>query len=115
MAFTTATITHIFEAADDSVPTGEVTFALSKRMTNNGTTLLPSEITSALDVSGHLSQVLTSTNDQGTDPGDALWVVTVRITGPQPLIIGPYAIAVPTGGGSFDLFSLLPQNQIGNG
>lgn len=114
MAFTTATITHKFFAADDSTPTGTVTFALTKHMTNSGQTLLPSEITSTLDSGGNLSAAVTSTNDQGTSPGDAMWVVTVRITAPQPLIIGPYSIAVPTGGGSVDLFSLLPQTEIGN-
>ena len=115
MAFTQATITHKFENADDTVPAGAVTFKLSKRMTNGTTTLLPSEVTATLDASGNLSASLTSNNDVGTVPGDALWIVTVRITSPEPLTIGPYSIAVPTGGGSFDLFSLMPQNEIGNG
>lgn len=114
MAFTQATITHKFQNADGTVPTGTVTFALSKRMTNGGTTLVPSEVTDTLDGSGNLSVSLTSNNDVGTVPGDAMWLATVRITSPQPHTMGPYPIAVPTGGGTYDLFSLTPQNEIGS-
>lgn len=113
MAFTQATITHKFESADGSAAAGTVTFQLTKRMSNSGTTLVPSEITATLDPSGNLSQLVTSTNDVGTTPGDAMWVVTVRIN--NDAIMGPYSIAVPTGGGTVDLVSLLPSTTIGGG
>lgn len=112
MAFTTSTVTHKFETADGNPAAGSVTFRLTKRMTNGGVTLVPSEVTVNFDGTGSISQALTSNNDVGTVPGDAMWEVTVRVA--NQAIVGPYPIAVPSGGQSVDLMSLLPQNMIGN-
>lgn len=111
--FTTATITHSFTNADGSAGSGAVTFLLSKRMTQPGRTIIPGEIASTLNASGDLSQSLTANNDPGTFPGDSEWLVTFRLVGDSP--DGPYAITVPTGGGTIDLATLLPQIGVGGG
>lgn len=111
MAFSQATITHTFTNGDSTPASGTVTFWLSKRMTNGTTTIVPAEVTSTLNVSGQLSVSLYANNDAGTSPTDAQWEVTLRILGAS--VEGPYPITVPTGGGTVDLGSLLPQQQYG--
>lgn len=110
MAFSTATLTHAFQNADGSAATGIVTFTLTKRITNDTTTVLPATIPSNLNPSGQLSQVLTANNDAGTVPTDSQWRVDIRVAGSQELT---YYIIVPTGGGTVDLGTLLPQDTTG--
>ena len=112
MAFTTRTITHTFEAADGSGASGTITFALTKRMTNGTTTIVPSEITATL-TNGALSQALTSNQDSGTVPQDSQWRVDFRISTNGAPLTETYYITVPPGPGSTDLGSLLPQQPIG--
>lgn len=104
ISFSTATITHMFEQADGTAASGSIEFTLTKRMSQSGVTIVPSTITATL-VSGALSQQLTANNDPGTIPGDATWRVDIRLDS-DPLT---YYITVPTGGGTIDLYSLLPQ------
>jgi hypothetical protein len=110
VAFSTATITHVFQNGDGSAATGSVTFRLTKRMTNGTTTVLPTEITANLNPSGALSQALVANNDTGTVPGDAQWICTIRVA---PAQVEEYAVTVPTGGGTIDLGTLLPQQPLG--
>jgi hypothetical protein len=110
VAFTQATITHTFFAADGSQASGAVTFELTKRITNGTSTYAPGEVTSNL-TSGALSQALTSNVDSGTVPQDSQWLVTIRLAGLGA--DGPYPITVPTGGVTVDLGTLLPQATIG--
>lgn len=105
MAFTTRTITHTFQNADTTPASGSVTFNLTKRMTNAGTTVLPSEVTGSLNGSGALSVVLTANNDAGTVPADAQWRVTFRILGCAEEV---FNVTVPSGSGTIDLGTLLP-------
>ena len=110
MAFSQATITHTFQNADGTPGSGSVTFQLSKRMSNGTIDILPGEITANLNGSGVLSQALTANNDPGTIPTDATWIVTLRLLGDST---ATYSIVVPTGGGTVDLATLLPQNPQG--
>ena len=107
MAFTSATIQHQFKNADGTAASGSITFRLSGRMSQTGLTYGPAEITATLDGSGNLSQVLTSNVDGATVPQNTQWITTFRILGWQ---VEEYAIVVPTGGGTIDLLTLLPQN-----
>lgn len=108
--FSTCQITHSFANADGTPASGSITFYLTKRMTNGSQTIVPAEVTANLDSSGDLSQSLTANNDTGTVPGDAQWRVEFRILGAET---ETFFITVPTGGGTVDLGSLLPQNSIG--
>lgn len=110
MAFTSCTVTHAFQAADGTAASGTITFRLSKRMTNGTTSVMPTEITATLS-GGALSQTLTANNDPATIPVDAQYECTIRIGSAQ--LVGPYSITVPTGGGTVDLATLLPQDQQG--
>lgn len=112
MSFSTRTITHTFQAADGSGASGTVTFALTKRITNGSTTLVPSEITYTL-VNGSLSQALTSNQDPATLPQDSQWRVDFRITTSGAPLTETFYITVPPGPGSTDLGSLMPQQPIG--
>lgn len=107
MAFSTCQITHGFQNADGSSASGTVTFSLTKRMTNGTTTILPTEITATLSGGGTISQTLTSNADSGTVPSDAQWICTIRVA---PAQVEEYAIVVPSGGGSVDLGTLLPNS-----
>ena len=108
MAFTSATITHKFQNADGTPGSGRVTFDLTRRMTNGGTTVLPSEVTAALDASGSISVTLVANDDTGTVPVDAKWRVTLRILGADE---EEFFITVPGGGGTVDLGTLLPSAE----
>lgn len=111
MAFSTVTITHQFTNPDATPASGSVVFSLSKRMTNGTQSIMPGvTVTSALNGSGQLSQVLYANDDPGTVPGDAQWRVDIRIGSVDD---GPYFITVPTAGGSVDLGGLLPQTTFG--
>lgn len=106
MAFSTATVTHQFSNADGTPASGSVTFNLTRRMTNGGTTILPTEVTASLNGTGAISATLTSNADAGTTPTDAQWRVTFRILGCD---LEQFYIVVPTGGGTIDLGALLPE------
>lgn len=115
MSFSSCTITHNFENADGTAASGSITFGLTKRMTNGTTTIVPAEITANLNGSGALSQALTANNDPGTLPADAQWRVDFRILSSGAPVTETFFITVPTGGGSADLGSLLPQEPYGSG
>lgn len=106
MSFTTRTVTHAFSNADTTPASGSVTFNLTKRMTNGGTTILPTEVVGSLNASGQLSVVLTCNTDVGTTPTDAQWRVTLRILGAAT---EQYFITVEPGSGNLDLGTLLPE------
>ena len=108
MAFTQRTLTHTFVNADGTAASGDITFSLTQRMTNTGTTMVPANLTANLDASGNLSQALTCNNDAATVPTGSQWRVDLRILGDSE---ESYFISVPTGSGSLDLGSLLPGNQ----
>ena len=108
MAFTTRTIIHTFTNADGTAGSGTVKFTLTKMMTNDGTSIVPASITSALDGSGQLSQSVTCTNDADTVPTDAQWRVDFEILGAENQ---SYFIVVPSGIGTVDLGTLLPSAQ----
>ena len=110
--FSTATISHTFTNPDGTPAAGSLTFQLTQRMTNGTTSVFPSEITANLNSSGQLSVELTANNDTGTIPTTAQWVVTIRLQG-YSYSTEQYVITVPTGGGSVDLGTLLPQQAIG--
>jgi len=105
-----ATVTHSFKNADSTAASGAVTFTLTKRITNGTTSVVPAEVTATLNGSGQLSQLLYANNDAGTVPGDSQWRVDFRILGASE---ETFFITVPTGGGSVDLGSLLPQQPQG--
>ena len=108
MAFTTASVTHIFTNADTTPASGQVEFTLTKRIANGGTSIAPNSIVYALNSSGALNALLTSNVDAGTVPTDSQWRVDIRILGTE---IETDYITVPSGGGSVDLASLLPSAQ----
>lgn len=110
MPFSSATITHTFMNADGTPASGSITFVLSGRMTNGTTTIVPAEVTANLNGTGQLSQALTSNVDAGTSPQTTSWTMTMRILGASQEV---FSIVVPTGGGTVDLGSLLPQQQFG--
>jgi hypothetical protein len=110
VSFTQATITHKFTNANQTPASGAIEFTLTKRMSQSGQTITPGSVAATLDMSGNLSQALTANNDPGTIPGDAQWRVDFRILGAEQ---DSYYITVPTGGGTIDLYTLLPQNTIG--
>lgn len=104
--FSQATITHTFTNANQTPASGSVEFTLTKRMSQPGQTITPGSITATLDAEGNLSQALTANTDPGTIPQDAQWKVGLYILGAEE---ETYFITVPTGGGTIDLMSLLPQ------
>ena len=110
MAFTAATIVHSYLNADGTPASGALTFWLSGRMTQSGTTIVPAEITANLSATGALSQSLTSNLDPATIPQNTTWNVTMRILGDSNQ---EFAIQVPSGGGTIDLGTLLPQGGFG--
>lgn len=109
MAFSTRQITHNFENSDGTAASGTITFTLTKRITNGTTTMVPSVISATL-AAGALSQALTSNLDVATIPQDSQWRVDFRLAGDQQ---ETFFITVPTGPGSTDLGTLLPQQPIG--
>ena len=110
MAFSSANLQHTFLNADGTPGSGALTFWLSGRMTNSGTTIVPAEVTANLSATGVLAQSLTSNVDPGTSPQTTTWNVTMRILGSQN---EEFSIVVPTGGGTVDLGTLLPQQGFG--
>ncbi|HEX5347847.1 MAG TPA: hypothetical protein VFW64_12235 [Pseudonocardiaceae bacterium] len=109
MSFTVRTVTQTFANADGTPASGKVTFDLSGRMTNGGTTILPNEVTAPLDGSGAMTVTLAANDDTGTLPAGVQWRVTVRILGAEE---ESYFVTVPSAGsGSIDLGSLLPSAQ----
>ena len=110
MSFTTRTITHTFLEASGAAASGSVELTLSKRITQNGKSIVPSVIVATLNSSGELSQALTSNEDAETVPKDSRWRVDFRLTGDTQ---ESYFIKVPTGPGTTDLGTLLPQGPKG--
>lgn len=110
MSFTITTVTHTFVNADQTPASGALVFSLSKRITNGPTTVVPASVTANLDASGNLSQALTSNADAGTIPQDSEWRVDFRILGSP---VETFFITVPSGAGTVDLGSLLPQQPNG--
>jgi hypothetical protein len=108
MAFTTRTITHVFTNADGTAASGSITFWLTQRMTNSGTSVMPAQITANLDSNGNLSQSLYCNDDTDTTPTGAQWRVDLRILGAEQ---ESFFISVPSGSGSVDLGTLLPSSQ----
>lgn len=110
MAFSQATITHTFENADGTPASGSIEFSLTKRMSQVGQTIVPGSITANLNAQGQLAQNLTANTDAATIPQDAQWRADFRILGAEE---ESFWIVVPSGGGTVDLFSLLPQAPLG--
>jgi hypothetical protein len=114
MAFSTATITHQFTDADGSDSVGWVVFTLTEDMTNNGVTIAKETVIESALVDGALSQEgVTSNLDTGTTPTvpQPQWRVDIRLQGAD---VQTFFITVPTGGGTIDLFTLIPgEEQVG--
>jgi hypothetical protein len=110
MAFTKRLLTHVFLEPSGAAASGSITCTLEKRMTQNGKTLVPGTLTATLNSSGELSQELTSNEDTETVPKDARWRLDLRITGQAE---ETFYIKVPTGPGTTDLGTLLPQEPKG--
>jgi hypothetical protein len=118
MAFTQVTVTHTFENADGTTPTGSVTFRLTERMTNGTTTIEPIEITATL-TSGVLSQVLFANDDTATVPGPnntggdlapAQYMCTIRLGTYQA--VETYYFTLPHADSpTVDLFTLFPTGE----
>jgi hypothetical protein len=108
--FSSVTVTHTFSNADLTPASGSIEMSLTKRMTCGSTTIVPASITANLNSEGKLSQALTANNDAGTVPEDSQWRVDFRILGAEQ---ETFYIVVPTGGGTVDLGSLLPQQPQG--
>jgi hypothetical protein len=106
VAFSFATLTHSFVNADGSPASGSVEFTLQQTMTNGSVTMVAStHITAALDASGNMSQVLTSTLDPGTFcQGLAVWRADERVAGAP---VRSLSFAVPSGGVSVDYGALI--------
>ena len=81
MAFTAPQITHSFDNADGTAGSGAIKFTLLGRITNSGTTLVPSSITANLSGTGGLAQAVTSTLDPGTWPTGVMWRIDIAILG----------------------------------
>jgi hypothetical protein len=109
VAFTQRTVTHVFLNGDLTAASGSVAFVLDKLITNDGTSLIPLDITSSLDGSGNLSQSLTCNTDADTLPTDSQWRVDITLAG--ALSTQTYYVSVPPGIGPIDLFSLIPGTQ----
>jgi hypothetical protein len=109
VAFTQRTVTHVFLNGDLTPASGKVVFVLDKLISNDGTSIIPIEIDSALDGTGHLSQSLTCNTDADTLPSDSQWRVDVTLAG--SLSTQSYYIVLPPGIGSIDLFSLIAGSQ----
>lgn len=106
MGFTTQTITHTFTNCDGTPASGSVTFRLTKRMTNSGSTIGPGTVTGTLNGTGQLSVSLFANDDTATFPADAQWMVNIRILGWDA---EQYAVTVPHSASSpIDLGTLLP-------
>jgi hypothetical protein len=105
--FTRATVTHTFTNADGTAASGSLEFTLEAAMTNGSVTLVPGTHASAqLDSSGNVSQELASTQDPDTfSQGLAAWRCDERIAGAP---VRSYTFAVPSGGVSVDLGTLMP-------
>ena len=111
MAFTSITVTHTFLNADGTGAAGNVVWTLQNRMTNSTTSIMPAQpLTSTLNSSGALSQVLPANNDPATTPVGTMWQVTIAVNGCNP---EQYAVIVPYNavGGTVDLGTLLPEQQ----
>jgi hypothetical protein len=109
VSFTTRTVTHGFENADGTPASGTIEFALTKRMTNGSTTLVPATVNGPLSSTGALSVSLAANDDAGTAPAGAQWRVTFRVLGSD---IEQFYITVPSAGsGNVDLGSLLPSTS----
>jgi hypothetical protein len=111
MAFTKVTVTHTFQNGDGTAASGNLTFVLTGRMTNSGTTIIPTPVQATLDGTGSFSVSLAANDDAGTTPGIE-WQVTTRILG------GPeetYTITVPGADApTVDLGQLIPSGaQVG--
>jgi hypothetical protein len=85
-----------------------VEFTLTEHITNGATSIVPNNVFATLNSSGQITQPLTANNDAGTVPVDSQWRVDIRIQGITPVT---YYIVIPTGGGSYDLGTLLPGAQ----
>ena len=110
MALSSCQIVHQFNNADGTAASGSVSFLLTKRLTNSGTSIIPASVTVNLNGTGGLSASLYSNVDAGTTPGDSEYMVTFRLLGGQQ---EEFAIVVPVGPGPVDLGSLLPTNTTG--
>lgn len=109
--FTNSTVTHKFVNADGTTAAGYLVFTLTERMTNGNKTYEATRFEATLDGSGNLSQVLVSNIDTDTQPAwpwYARWRVDFHITGSTR---ETYYIVVPAGGGTVDLFDLIPTQQ----
>jgi hypothetical protein len=109
MAFTQATITHLFKNSDGTPASGSVRFTLTNRITNGTTTIAPTAVIASLNSSGVLSVQLWANNDPATIPTSTSWRVQLEVLGSQA---EEFFITVPTGGGTFDLGALLPQQPL---
>lgn len=109
MAFSQVTIQHSYLNLDGTPASGAVVFQLTGAMRNSGTTYAASlPVVATLNGSGQLSVELPANNDAGTIPDGVGYIVTEKIAGAAE---GTFTVNVPTGAGTIDLASLLPQEM----
>lgn len=103
MAFSCQTVTGSFPGQS-----GSVTFTLTEEISNAGMTLVAGvQRVAALDASGNVSAVLTSTLDPGTaSQGNPSWRCDERLVG---LPETSWFFSLPPGPGTVDLSTLRPQ------
>lgn len=106
MSFTNITVTGNYKNPNGSAATGTVTFLLSAQMENGGVIVEPEPVVATL-VSGALSQVLPATDDAGTLPTNARYMVIEQTSGSANR---EYSIPVPSAspGATVDLSTLMP-------
>lgn len=94
MAFTMRTVTEPYNDPDGSPSEGFVLFWPSSVMTNGGTTA-PSRVRADLGSDGVMSTILAATDDVGTSPISAFYIVEEHIVGAP---IRRYSVEIPNAG-----------------
>lgn len=108
MSFSSRTIVHKFQNIDGTPGSGIVEFTLLKQMTNDGVTMVPGSLSASIASDGTLSQAIIPNDDPDTFPKDAEYRIDIRLQG-QGASLESFVAAIPSGSGSLDLGSLLPQ------
>lgn len=108
MPFSTTPLAHSFLNGDGTPASGQVSAVLSARMSNGGTTIIPTTVTASLDSTGAVSLRVASNLDPGTVPADVTWQVTLRILGASE---ETFDVVVPVSSTAVDLASLFPSAQ----
>lgn len=108
MAFTQIQVTGSFQSTTGSEPAaGQLTFTLTRPMSNSNVIVTPSPITATLDDDGSFNVTLVANDDPDTAPSGVWYGVTEQIIDGQPR---DYFIVIPAAadGGIVDISTLMP-------